>query len=108
MLVEGTKGYELEPPLKLIQRQMPVPCRGVWYTYTITENGVDAQLYRKLAEAAQQLQQLSDKEEQRKERARLLRSIEEQMDRELAAWVITQYAERDAGRDSRSSEPPGP
>ena len=108
LLVEGTKSYKFEPPLKSIRRELPVSCPGVWYIYINTENGMDAQLYHKLADAAQMLQQLTNKEEQQKERVQILRIIEKQMARELAAWVMSQHAERMAGRDSRRTDPPRP
>ena len=107
LLVEGTEGYKFEPDIKTIHQGFSP---GVWYIYFNTENGMDAQLYHKLADAAQMLQQLqlTNKEEQQKERVQILRSIERQMSSELMAWVMSQHAERMAGRDLRRTDPPRP
>jgi len=108
LLVGGIKGYKFEPSLKSIRRELRGFSPGVWYIYFNTENGMDAQLYHKLADAAQMFQQLTNKEEQQKERAQILHSIERQMSSELMAWVMSQHAERMAGRDLRRTDPPRP
>ena len=107
-MVEGTKSYNFEPPFKLIRRKLPVTCPGVWYIYMNTENERDTQLYLKLADVAERLQQLTNKTEQRMQWADNLRDIETEMAKELAAWVGAQQDAADASRTSRSSEPSVP
>ena len=108
MLVEGAKSYRFDPPFQLIRRMVPVTCPGVWCIYMNTENNRHTKLYLKLADAAQRLQQLTNKEEQRQQRARNLRSIQIEMATELADWVRAQPMEAEASRATQSSEPPGP
>jgi len=96
MLVEGTQNFEFHPPLELLQHMVPNSCPGVWYIYLNTENERDMRLYRKLADVAEGLQQVTNKTDQLLQWANNLRDIETKMAEELEAWVGDRMQDSDA------------